>query len=320
MSDAKDWNDRLRDGTMPGDPEDECEIVNAPPPKLRRMSDAFGAGVQMLMKGKPVNPLRSGFVDLDEGLRQFGPGQVSMLAADSGVGKSTLATQFALHAAATGHGAVYFNLEMSEEMYGIRTGANYSKLPMRTVIGNDLSNSQFSTLLGGMSHLAKAAQGCVIGNPSDHRTIPSIKKLCAEAEAELRDEGKPLALIVIDHILQVLVNVKNDKDGEGKARADLTKELAEKHKCHVLALVHVTRDAAKGGKMPTKDEMASSQWFSRHADNIMVFHQKRTPEGTFDKDAKAKLACQKSRWGEPFAIDLEYQQGFFYPWNLGGAE
>lgn len=320
MSDAKDWNDRLRDGTMPADPEDECEIVSAPPARLRRISDAFGAGVAMLLKGKPENPLRSGFIDLDEGIRQFGPGQVTMLAADSGVGKSTLATQLALHAAATGHGVVYFNLEMSEEMYGVRTGSNYSKLPMRTVIGGELSNLQFSGLLGGMEYLSKAAFGCVLGNSSEHRTIPAIKKLCAEAEVELRNEGKPLTLIVIDHILQVLVDVKNDKDGEGKARADLTKWLAEKHKCHVIALIHVTRDASKGGKMPTKDEMASSQWFSRHADNIMVFHQKRTAEGIFDKDAKAKLACQKSRWGEPFSIELEYKQGFFYPWNLGVEE
>ena len=320
MSDAKDWNDRLRDGTMPGDPEDECELVSAPAPKLRRISDAFGAGVQMLMKGKPVNPLLSGFLDLDKGLRQFGAGQVSMLAADSGVGKSTLATQFALHAATTGQGVVYFNLEMSEEMYGLRTGSNFTKLPMRDVIGGEITNNQFSDLLGGLKRLATAAHGCVLGNSSDHRTIPAIKKLCAEAEVELLGEGKPLKLIVIDHILQVLVNVKNDKDGEGKARADLTKELAEKHKCHVLALVHVTRDAAKSGKMPTKDEMASTQWFSRHADNILVFHQKRTPEGIFEKGTKAKLACQKSRWGEPFAVELDYQSGFFYPWNLGGGE
>lgn len=69
--------------------------------------------------------------------------------------------------------------------------------------------------------------------------------------------------------------------------------------------------------MPTKNQLASSAWFDRDPDNILIFHQKRNAaDGTFTKDAPAKLSCQKARWGEPFAVDLEYRKGFFYPWSL----
>jgi len=86
---------------------------------------------------------------------------------------------------------------------------------------------------------------------------------------------------------------------------------------HVLALVHVTRDASKGGKMPTKNDLASSAWFDRAADNIIIFHQKRDPDGKFAKSSPAVLSLQKARWGEPNAVSIEYQGGFFYPWTLG---
>ena len=68
--------------------------------------------------------------------------------------------------------------------------------------------------------------------------------------------------------------------------------------------------------MPTKNDLASSAWFDRSADNVLIFQQPRTPDGTFT-GGKAKMSCQKSRWGEPFAVEFEYQNGFFYPWMLG---
>lgn len=310
----EDDSDLNKRGAM-GDPFDGTVPVAVKQP-LSRMSKAFGDGFLMAIAPKPPNPLRTGFPDLDKGLRRMGPGEVTMLAADSGIGKSTLVTQMALHTAACGHGVVYLNLEMSTEMYGLRTVANFMRLPTGKTAAGELDDEQAARFKDGFSTLLEPAHRIVMGNASEHRTIPSIKKLVAEAARDLEAEGTPLKLVVVDHILQVLVSVKNDKDAEGKARADLLKELATTYGVHVIALVHVTREGSKEGKMPTKNQLASSAWFDRHPDNILVFHQKRAPDGTFAKEAKAMLACQKSRWGEPFAVELEYQGGFFYPWGL----
>ena len=40
----------------------------------------------------------------------------------------------------------------------------------------------------------------------------------------LADEGTPLGLVVVDHILKVMVNVRNDKDAEGKEADGEAKE------------------------------------------------------------------------------------------------
>jgi len=314
-----DLNDRIRAGTVPKDPEDEAVPIERA--KVPRMSDAFAAAGRLLREGPQPNPLRTGFVELDFGLKHLGGKEFTMLAADSGIGKSTIATQIALHVAAAGHGVVYLNLEMSEEMYGLRTAANFVQLPTQRAASHELSPTEHSRLAQGFSTLFEPAQRIAFGNRRDHRTIPAIKKFCDEAAKVLASEGTPLKLVIVDHILEVLVDAKNDKDAEGKARTGLLKDLGEAHNVHVLALVHITREGSKSGSMPTKNDIASSAWFDRDPDNILVFHQKRNREdGTFALGAPAKLSCQKARWGEPFAVELEYRKGFFYPWSLDSME
>ncbi len=309
---VKDDNDLFREGKLL-DPFHGTTPIKID--RLPRMHDAIIAGQRMAFGGQPTNCLVTGFRDLDDGLRHLGPKEVTMLAADSGVGKSTISTQIALHAAASGHGVAYLNLEMSPEMYGLRTVANYIKMPVKQARMGELGIDGHTRLIEGTRSLQEAARRIAMGNQNEHRTIPAIKAFCHKSAEQLGNEGTPLGLIVIDHILQVLVNVKNDKDAEGKARADMLKDLAETFNCHVLALVHITREGSKTGAMPTKNQLASSAWFDRHADNILIFHQKRAQNGTFAGE-KGTLSCQKARWGEPFALELEYQRGFFFPWRL----
>lgn len=313
---ARDDNDRLRDGDLSLDPDEGTTVMQAPPAPVAKMSDALADAYGAVLQGPPLTPLSSGFVDIDTEIPHFAPRQVTMLAADSGVGKSTVATQFALHGSAQKHGVIYFNLEMDPGMFGLRTTANFAKLPVRL----NLDAEQHARFKAGLVTLARPASRIALGNRKDHRTIPAIKKFCEQAKAELDAKGFPVSLIVIDHVLEVMVSVKNDKDAEGKARADMLKELAETFNAHVLALVHITREGSKLGTMPTKNSLASSAWFDRAADNIMILHQKRSPDGTFAPHTPAILSCQKSRWGKPFRVELEYQGGMFFPWRLGGEE
>jgi RecA-family ATPase len=312
MSKTQDENDKLKAGKLPRSVDDDMVPDSH---GLQRMADTFDASFAMVKRGAPKNPLRTGFTDIDFGLKRLGPNEVSILAADSGIGKSTIATQIALHAGACGLGAVYLNLEMNEEMYGLRTVATFMSLSTSKIAAGEANAEELVRLSSGFEKLRVPASRIVMGNSKDHRTIPSVKKLCAAAATALESDGTPVSLVIIDHILQILVNVRNDKDAEGKARADMLKEIAQTHNCHVLALVHVTRDASKGGKLPTKNEIASSMWFDRVTDNLMVFHQKRAEDGTF-KDEDAILSCQKARWGTPFAASLQYRGGWFYPYHL----
>ncbi len=316
---APDLNDRVRN-RKPGDPPIDPDAESEPIERVRipRMSDAFDAADRLVCAGPQPNPLRTGFDELDFGLKRLGPKEFTMLAADSGIGKSTISTQVALHVAAAGHGVVYLNLEMSEEMYGLRTAANFMQIATQKAASHTLSPEEHTSLAMSFSTLRGPAQHIALGNRKEHCTIPAIKKFCVDSANQLAAEGHPLKLIVVDHILQVMVNAKNDKDKEGKERTSLLKDLAESLNLHVLALVHITREGSKGGSMPTKNQLASSAWFDRDPDNILVFHQKRKGDGTFDAAEKAKLSCQKARWGEPFAVEFEYQKGFFYPWSLEG--
>ena len=312
---TRDDDELLASGEV-RDPSDGTVAVE-PRKKAPRLYDAMKKGFAMSVAPRPVNPMMSGFTEIDAGMRRYGAKEFTMLAADSGIGKSTLATQWALHAASCGHGVIYLNLEMAFEMYGLRAGANFARLPIGKAAAGELNPNDIATLAEKFTILKEPVKRIAVGNRKDHRTTKAIADFCAETKVELESEGAPLKLIVVDHILQVMVNVRSgDKDAEGKARSDLLKSLASDLDVHVLALVHITRDGSKHGKMPTKNDMASSAWFDRDADNIFIFHQKRNPDQTFASN-KATLSAQKCRWGSPFAVELEYDRGQFYPWALG---
>lgn len=311
-----DDNDLLLAGRLPANLDDDSVAMGEP--RTTRMHEAIMSGQKLAFAGAPEHPVVTGFSEVDNNLR-LGRKEFTMMAADSGIGKSTLSTQVALRNGADGHGVIYLNLEMSQEMYGLRTLANYIKMPTQVARSGDLKGNDYQRMLIGVQALQLAASRIVLGNAMEHRTMPQIRQLVEKAMREFESEGLKLGLIVVDHILQILVNVKNDKDAEGKMRADFMKELCESFDCHVLSLVHVTRDASRSGRMPTKNELASGAWMDRHPDNILIFHQKRNPNGTF-ASAPATLSCQKSRWGEPFAVELDYQSGFFSPWIMSGRK
>jgi len=240
-----------------------------------------------------------------------------MIAADSAVGKSTLATQTALHAACCGHGVCLLNLEMPEEAYCIRTVANFAQVNAVRALNHELSNEEMSRMTFAFSDLFDGTKGrLVLGNGSEHREIPALKKLVDDTARLFRARGTELRLIIVDHILKVRTSVKRgDKDAEGIERSDLLRWLATKYDAHVIALAHVTRNSARDGA-PTKNDIAGSAWFDRDVDNVMMFNQERGKDMTFDPNEPARLSCQKCRWGQPFAVELTWQRGFFHPWSL----
>jgi len=286
-------------------------------PKIRSLSDAMGSASRMVLAGAPKNPVRTGFPDVDAGMKNLGPGEITMLAAVGGVGKSTVSMQMALHAAASGHGVAYFNLEMAEDMFGLRTMANYAGVSTSRVADGTASETEYKNFWDRSREIAPVAKYIGLGDRSRHTTMPAIRDFCTAVQGSLVESHRELKLIVIDHVMCVKTNVRSDdKDGAGMARADFLKELAESFKCHVLSLIHINREGSKSGKMPSKEQLASSAWFDRHADNTLIFHQERTEQQTFIEGKPAVLACQKARWGSPFSVELEYRAGFFWPWRL----
>lgn len=318
MTKKPDVADRNKAGTLPDDWEDETIVVQERVAPLRRLSDDLKDALALMKRKPSTNPLATGFHELDRGIHHWGRKEVTIIAADAGIGKSTLATQAALHAGACGHGVLYFNLEMPGEMYGARTGANFAKLPTTSVVTgqlNDVDKTRFATHI---ERLRMPANRIVMANPRDHRAMGAARDLCKRAVDDLAAEGTPLGLVVVDHALKFHTKARaSETDAQGKERSDFLREIAETCNAHVIALLHVTRDASKSGKMPTKNDLASSAWFDRDADNIGIFWQARDKDGTFDPRVKAALVFQKARWlGKTFRVELEYQGGFFYPWTL----
>jgi len=282
----------------------------------RTLADAVQSGMAHLAKGPPVNPVLTGFRDFDLRITPLEPKQLTILGADQGSGKSTAALQITLRAAAKGHSVVYLNLEMPEESLGIRTVANYAQVPTGRVFRGEAGQDEWTRITNAAKEIWGPSHRIALGNRSDHAEAGAAARFCAQARETAAKRGEPLALIVVDHALMLsMPGNHRDVDSAGKARADWLKNLAEANNCHVLALLHITRAAATQGSMPSLNQLASSAWFARHADNVWILHTPRGPDHTFT-GAPTKLACQKGRYGDTPVVELEYRCGVLWPWTL----
>ena len=104
------------------------------------MEEALTLLDKMKQTGGGVTGVGSGFVDLDNQLTGFHGGELIILAARPGIGKTSLAMNFALHAAGPENLAVaVFSLEMPSVQLITRLLATHAKVDMKKLRGGRLS-------------------------------------------------------------------------------------------------------------------------------------------------------------------------------------
>ena len=165
---------------------------------LRPMSDLMEEALTLLDKmkqsGGGVTGVGSGFVDLDNQLTGFHGGELIILAARPGIGKTSLAMNFALHAAGKEDLAVaVFSLEMPSVQLMTRLLATHAKVDMKKLRGGRLSPADEERISESANELFKTKFYV-----DDSGGLSSFD-LRAKARRLKQKEGK-LGLIVIDYL------------------------------------------------------------------------------------------------------------------------
>ena len=251
--------------------------------------------------------VQTGIKRLDRLTNGLHGGELIVIAARPGVGKSALSMNIVEHVAKQGKTVAVFSLEMSKQQIIERLLSAMSTVPLEYIKSGQLP--------GGASDLSKlrSAQETICssmrlyGNDNSSVTPPEIASQCRRLKSQ-----HGLDLIVIDY-LQLMSNGGSRSDGRQQEVADISralKRLAMELNVPIIALSQLKRDAETrnlkgasgggGGGEPVLSDIRESGAIEQDADIVMFIHK----ESDGGDNTKYTLIVAKHRNGETGNIPL----------------
>lgn len=290
--------------------------------------------------GGPVG-LSTGMPSIDKALGGLLPGEMLVLAARPGMGKSALGVQWARAAAqacrdraAAGEprsGVLVISLEMSAKQLARRVLAAEAEVPV-AVLKDGRHGPYVDQIVAGRRRLHDL--------PLLIEDIPGLgpKQLALRARAAERRFGR-LALIVVDHLHIVRAEASDVRNGGTWAVGQVSnalKRLAKDFDCPVVALAQLNRAVdGRDEKRPTMADLRQSGEIEQDADQIAFIYREEYYLGRADPvrkpgesqqayadrclamDAqraaakgKAEVILAKLRDGEPTTVNLRWRGAF----------
>jgi len=255
------------------------------------------AAIDEAMAGKRGLGLPTGFADFDTFFGGLFPGELCVLAARPGVGKTAIATQIAEDNAAQGRVTYFASAEMAASEIVTRLLCGQAGVNSQEVRSGRLVASDVSRLVRHSNALAKARLYL------DDRPGLSTAQI-RRAATRVSREG--LRLMVVDYLqlLQPADRRVSREEQVGSMARDL-KCLARELEVPILCLCQLNRQAVNGP--PDLHHLRESGAIEQHADMVMFLH--REPESRQDGDPppeteSTQWIVRKNRNGEIGMVQL----------------
>ena len=250
---------------------------------------------------------RTGFARLDEVTQGFQPGQIIILAARPGIGKTALALNWTLAIAKQGP-VFFFSLEMGKKELMRRMACNVGSVSQKAVKERKLTDFQHGLYSKAMIEVASLP---ILIDDSASTTAGEIRSHVLRHSTRM---GEAPALVVVDHI--GLVPSQGATNGKSEALrigeiSRAMKILAKEAQCPIVILSQLNREVEKADRKPILSDLRDSGCLEQDADIVMFIHRKPKPQMPGgEPDRSASLIISKHRDGELAEIQMEFQGGY----------
>lgn len=226
-----------------------------------------------------------------------------IIAGETSMGKSTLATTVAYNMANAGIPVAYYSMEMGAKQLTARIIARQVKVSSSTTLYGKLSDDEYNRVYDGASRM----KNLPIYFDEDSKT--SFTKICGSARRMVKKYG--VRIIFIDY-LQILANGRGDNREQliGDMARDLKRLAVELDVC-IVALSQLAR--AVGAKEPSLSRMRGSGQIEEACDMAILIHRPNPKNDTakiyLAKGRNIGLATEKVRFNSDLSYFCDYEQG-----------
>jgi replicative DNA helicase len=258
--------------------------------------------------GSGVVGIPSGFTALDRNTGGFQRGDLIVLAARPGMGKTSLITACAVNVAKRGDATAVFSLEMPAQQLAARmmcTEAGLSVLQTRT---GKLPGDSLRGAIEACNTLAKL--DIYVDDASKGR--PTVADICARSRrlaANLARKGRRIGLIVVDYIQIVKLREDLVKQRHELAVGEVStelKSLAKELDTTVIGVAQLNRGVEqRADKRPGMSDLRDSGQIEQDADIIaMLYRDEYYHPG--QSQGVAEVIIEKQRNGPTGTVRLHF--------------
>jgi replicative DNA helicase len=259
---------------------------------------------QLSAHGTSITGTPSGFEDLDRITGGFQPGNLIILAARPGMGKSALMANFAEHAALTTNEAVaLFSLEMSEGELAQRFIASQASIKGDDLRKGKVPQTRWAKILAASNRLAESA--LFVDDSSDL----SVLDVRAKTRRLAQQQADGLGLVLIDYLQLMRATGQTDNRAEqvGQISRGL-KTLARELEVPVIALSQLNRGVEqRADKRPMLSDLRESGAIEQDADLVMFIYRDEYYDEDSEDEGMAEVHIAKHRNGGLGTIKLTFQ-------------
>jgi replicative DNA helicase len=249
----------------------------------------------------PYTGLATGFRDLDDLTSGLQPGNLIVVAARPGIGKSSLAMNMARNVAVDGHTVAVFSLEMSRTEIGMRVLCSEAKVPWDRIRAKRVGAQDWTNIVHAAEILHEAPLHIV---DSGNVNIVDIR---AKAR-RMRTSKTGLEMIIIDYLQLMTSPNARRPDNRQQEVAEISRSLkllAKELAIPIVALSQLNRNPeARADKRPQLSDLRESGAIEQDSDVVMFIHR-----DDFDPEKKrdAELIIAKHRNGPTGSVALHFE-------------
>lgn len=222
--------------------------------------------------------VQTGYSDIDRTLVGMGKGDLIILGARPGQGKTSLALNIATNVAkSTGKAVCIFSLEMSTEELANRIISSEALIDSNHIRAGTITTEEWHNISEVIPTLQKLK---IYIDDTAGQTVSAIKAKLLSHQARLRRQGSDIALVVVDY----LGLLQDDRKAENRVNevADISRALklmAKTLEVPVLCAAQLNRGVDKSGKgkaeetKPVLSSLRDSGAIEQDADVIMFIYQ-----------------------------------------------
>ncbi|WKD60022.1 replicative DNA helicase [Corynebacterium caspium] len=253
-------------------------------------------------QGGQAKGVPTGFTDLDDLTNGLHGGQMIIVAARPGVGKSTIALDFVRHAAIRNNQAsVIFSLEMSKSEITMRMLSAEANVKLADMRAGRLDETDWQRLVSVYPDLEKAP---IFIDDSASMTMMDIR-----AKARRLKQKHDLKFIVLDY-LQLMSSGKKVESRQQEV-AEFSRQLkllAKELDVPLIAISQLNRGPeSRTDKKPQLSDLRESGSLEQDADIVMLLFRPDSQNNEDERAGEADIIIAKHRGGPIGTITVVHQ-------------
>lgn len=255
-------------------------------------------------KGK-LQGLSTGFTALDGLTSGFSPNQLIIIAGRPGMGKTSLALNFASHVAIKENSPVaIFSLEMSSAQLAQRMVCSEACVSLQSAINGSLNDQDWDKINEAIKDLTRAP---IYIDDTSGVNISGIRSKCRK----MKKSETGLGMIVIDYLQ--LMQTPSKSESRQLAISEMTralKNMSRELEVPILLLSQLSREPEKGtgSHRPMLSHLRESGSIEQDADIVMLLYRESvySSDEEEQEDTTTELIIAKHRSGPTGTINLAW--------------